>query len=634
MASKPPPYEQFGPFLLFRKLESGTLGDLWRASRIDKAAMAIGHPVALWRITGGDRTAFLQAVDEAAGVAPQLTGSTFVKQQNIEAIDGVPALTFEYLPGRSLRSIVATAKSAESNPLPLDLAILIAERLAVSLATTAEARQGSERLTHGALIPEFVWITEDGDVRTAGQRLGRGLIASLSNPRIAMEAGRYVAPEYRASGTPSKTSEVYALGAVLFFLLTGTDPPDPGADTSFAFQVRSSKMMTGDPIPLDVRAILDKSLALDPAIRYPSPADMKKALDTAAAKYGPTTFNLAYYVSTILKSELEAEALEREKEAAVDVTPYTVAQVSAPIFTPAVELPQKRSSARTFGIAGAVVLVAAGVAGYLLLARSGDKPAPAQTPAPAAVVASNPPPPEPAVVSPPIVATPVTTTTNEVTQTSATTDPDAAKKAFEEAVNQKVQEEMLKLQANFTRELQQKNARNAPVNTERAPQRQQAVPTPQPVEEAAPSAAALDERRLQARPEPPAQQPQPQPSQPPPTVPAPVPQTEPAPAPAAAVREGDVVDISALDTPPRPLRSPTVVYPPPAVKMRIETSVIITALVSEDGAVLDARVLRGDPRFGFNDSALRAVRTMRFSPPVKDGKRVKTWFPQTINFKL
>jgi TonB family protein len=49
--------------------------------------------------------------------------------------------------------------------------------------------------------------------------------------------------------------------------------------------------------------------------------------------------------------------------------------------------------------------------------------------------------------------------------------------------------------------------------------------------------------------------------------------------------------------------------------------------------VTDVRVLRGDPRFGLNDAAVRAMRNTKFSAPQKDGKHVKTWLPQTIEFK-
>jgi TonB family protein len=49
--------------------------------------------------------------------------------------------------------------------------------------------------------------------------------------------------------------------------------------------------------------------------------------------------------------------------------------------------------------------------------------------------------------------------------------------------------------------------------------------------------------------------------------------------------------------------------------------------------VLDVRVLKG-VGFGLDESATRAMKTSRFSPAMKDGKRVKTWFPQAITFKL
>ena len=53
-----------------------------------------------------------------------------------------------------------------------------------------------------------------------------------------------------------------------------------------------------------------------------------------------------------------------------------------------------------------------------------------------------------------------------------------------------------------------------------------------------------------------------------------------------------------------------------------------------DTRVVDVKVLQGDPRFGLNDAAIRAMRSTKFSVPMKDGKRVKTWFPQTINFRM
>jgi protein TonB len=100
------------------------------------------------------------------------------------------------------------------------------------------------------------------------------------------------------------------------------------------------------------------------------------------------------------------------------------------------------------------------------------------------------------------------------------------------------------------------------------------------------------------------------------------------------VHEGDVVEVSDLDTPPHVVRQSAPSYPPMAVRQRAEATILVTALVDENGDVIDVKVLRGDKRFGFEDSALRAVRATKFSAPMKDGKRVKSWFAVPIIFHL
>jgi len=75
-------------------------------------------------------------------------------------------------------------------------------------------------------------------------------------------------------------------------------------------------------------------------------------------------------------------------------------------------------------------------------------------------------------------------------------------------------------------------------------------------------------------------------------------------------------------------------YPPMAMRQKVETTVIVTALIDESGNVSDVKILRGDDRFGFNEAAIRAVRAARFTAPTKSGTHVKTWWPQTIIFKL
>src|SRR5204862_7563690 len=126
----------------------------------------------------------------------------------------------------SLRHVVDRAHGGAGmtpNPIPIDQAVLIAEKVALSLATTADLRYGSARLSHGALIPQFVWISDEGEIRVAGQQLGKGIIASLKDAKVAATIARYLSPETRTGGEPSQASDVYSMGAVLYLLVTGNE---------------------------------------------------------------------------------------------------------------------------------------------------------------------------------------------------------------------------------------------------------------------------------------------------------------------------------------------------------------------------------------------------------------------------
>ncbi|HYK04602.1 MAG TPA: TonB family protein [Thermoanaerobaculia bacterium] len=651
MATRNKPYDQFGPYILFKKLEADALGELWRAGRIEGGQL--GSTVALRRMSGGVREAVSANAHAVSQILPRISGTSFVRDQQAGIIDGVPFLSWDYAGGRSLRHIIDRArgsKDVQPNPLPLDQAIVIAEKIALSLATMADLRDTSGgRLFHGALVPQFIWISDDGEIRVAGQQLGGGLIASLQDPKVAADIGRYFSPEYRSTGQVQKHTDVYSMGAVLFLLVTGQEPPDAATASAFVSAVRAAKTTTGVPVPDDIRVLLDKSFNLDPSMRYASIGDMKQAISALAngGKYSATTFNLAFYLSHLLKKEMETETADREKEAKVAIAPYLEAPkpvaVPAPAAAPAAapapamfaaaEAPKK--SKLPLAIAATLVVAILGAGAYMMLGKTSAQPAAKQV----ATASAIPVPPAQRVVSEPIAvnATPATAT-DSATPATASSDPAAQQKAFEEAVRLKMQAEMMKLQDNFMSELKQKQSKNAPVVSAPtpAPAQQQAQPLI-PEERATLNAAQLDQQRradaVQEAPrtatQAPVQQVQTQTAAPAPAVAAPAAVKQVA----AGVREGDVVDVGSLDSVPRPTRPIKPVYPMMAARQKISATIFLTVLVSETGAVEDVRILRGEPRFGLNDAAERAMRATRFSSPMKDGKRVKTWFPQTIDFK-
>ncbi|HEX6099097.1 MAG TPA: TonB family protein [Thermoanaerobaculia bacterium] len=647
MAARNKPYEQFGPYILFKKLEQDSLGDLWRAGRIDGGQL--GPTLALRRLSGGNRAAMTEAVHAVSQLLPRLAGTSFARDQVAGITDNVPYLSWDYAGGRSLRHIIDRArggKDTQPNPLPIDQAIVIAEKVALSLATVAEMRDtAGNRLSHGALLPHFIWISDDGEIRVGGQQIAAGIVESLVDPKVAADVGRYFAPEIRTPGMKPKSADVYAMGAILFLLVTGQEPPDAMTASAFVAAVRAAKTMTGTPVPDDIRVILDKSFNLDPSMRYASVADMKQALSALAhgGKYSATTFNLAFYLSNLLKKEMESETVEREKEAKVNLAPYLEAPkpVAPPAPTPAPAMfaaaeaeAARPKSKLPLAIAAAVLIAAAGAGGWFMFGRTSTKPASAvqtasMVPTPATATQA------PRVISEPIVVGGGTTTAAPATATTGSaTDAEAQKKAFEDAVKAKMQAEMMKLQEAYMEELKKQQSRNAPVAA--APVQTSAAPAPAE-ERPSLSAAQLTQQMRETRQEETATAPATAPLQTASTAttaPAPVPQVAaPAPVQTPTIREGDVVDVGALDVMPRPTHAITATYPPIARQQRVSATVVVSALIDENGRVSQVKVLRGVGRLGIDEAAQRAMRSARFTPPMKGGKRVKTWYPQTIEFR-
>lgn len=646
--SKAKPYERFGSFLLFKKLESDSFSELWRAGELD--GDKLGNTVALRRFTGGDRAAMKAAAEHARAVVGAISGTTIARGQKVGIAGDVPYLVHEYGGGRTLKTILDRARgtaAAPANPIPMDQALAVVEKLASSCDTLTNVRYQGARLVHGALIPQFVWISEEGEVRAAGQQFGVGLLASLSKPDVAREIAPYFAPELRQKPEPSKASDVYALGALLFLMLTGKDLPEVNDGAALRQVLETTPLaQRQDLIPADIRPILEKSLHHDPASRFPSAGEMRTAVDKLlnGGEYSPTTFNLAFYLHSLLKKDMEIEANERPKEESLDVSPYLVVETAAPAPAPVAAAPAREPVAHApFGayahhaeeekknrkplIAAAIALIAVGAGAWVVLA---PKP---QSAAPAVSTASMVPAPAPKPAQP--VAPPIDqiVASTPATATAAPLDEAARKKMFEDAVNKKLQEEMMKLQEDYNKQLQQKQVMqpSRPPVSAPAAATTPVQTTPARNEESV-SAAQLDQqRRAQALPSTPdttqSAAPAPAPS---------VAEAQPAPQPSApTVREGDLVSVNDLDSIPE-LRSPVrPTYPPLAAQRHMETTVIISALIAENGRVIDTKILRGETqRVGFDDAALRAVRSAVFTPPMKDGKRVKTWKPLPIVFKL
>ncbi len=160
----------------------------------------------------------------------------------------ISMLSYTAGPGRP--HLVAERAGGERADLWVGRVGRVAERIA--LAVVLQAARGldiaaEQGLHHGDLSPSDVWVDAAGGVRIAAL----GLRAALSVPGAPVHVA-YAAPEQRAGGDPDVQADVYSLGAILYFLLTGCA----------AIAVRSERSADSSGVPDPREACADVSDAV------------------------------------------------------------------------------------------------------------------------------------------------------------------------------------------------------------------------------------------------------------------------------------------------------------------------------------------------------------------------------------
>ncbi len=263
----------WGPLRAIEKLGEGAYGEVWRAwdgGLAREVALKLRRPDAPGSVT--------RWLDEARRLA-RVRHPNVLTVHGADTHDGRAGLWSDLIRGRTLEELLRA-----NGPYGADEAALVGAQLCSALAAVH-----TSGLVHGDVKTRNV-MREGAPGHSSGA--GRVVLMDFGAAHDASSVASasamsplYAAPELLAGGRPSIASDVYALGVVLYRMVTGAFPLE--AANTAELRERHAR---GERVPLRERRpdlpaafvrTVERALAAAPSERFRGAAEFERALDEA-----------------------------------------------------------------------------------------------------------------------------------------------------------------------------------------------------------------------------------------------------------------------------------------------------------------------------------------------------------------
>jgi serine/threonine protein kinase len=229
----------------------------------------------------------LQFQREAQAVA-MLDHPNIVRAFDVSREGGLHFLVMEFIDGASLQYLVDSR-----GPLPIGRAVNFVAQAALGLQHAHE-----NGLVHRDVKPSNLMLDWAGTVKVLDLGLARFArspdhVAQLGDSKTVVGTADYLAPEQALNSNVDGRADVYGLGAVAFFLLTGKPPFDGGnlAQKLIRHQTEVPAPVTAErpEVPAGLAAVVARMLVKDPAGRPRSPSRLIAELRPWVVEVAPPT---------------------------------------------------------------------------------------------------------------------------------------------------------------------------------------------------------------------------------------------------------------------------------------------------------------------------------------------------------
>ena len=266
--------EIVGHYCLLEEIGRGAMGIVYRAQDT-----RLKRPVALKFLSprlSADKRARARLEREAQAASALDHPNICTVYEIGETDDGRLYLALACYDGETLE------RKIEQGTLEIDDAIRIAVHVARGLA--AAHRHG---IVHRDVKPSNILVTESGDVKILDFGIARVADSDLTGTGDTLGTAAYMSPEH-LRGQPDARSDVWALGVVLYEMLTGRRPfaADYAAALTFAVLHEPPAPLDRADVPDALVEVAERCLEKDPEERYQTAEEVEVDLERLRLKPG------------------------------------------------------------------------------------------------------------------------------------------------------------------------------------------------------------------------------------------------------------------------------------------------------------------------------------------------------------
>ena len=321
-------------------IAEGGMGAVYKATK--KGADGFEKIVAIKTMLDSftsDKVLVTRFIEEAKLVA-DLVHENIVQIYQLDKYKGNYFFVLEFVDGISLYDFIEFHIQTRKT-LPEKLAIFITSRIARGLAY-AHTRLGTSgqvmNIVHCDVCPHNIMITREGLPKLTDF----GIAKAKNMTDYTSISGKlpFMSPEQASGQEIDFRSDIYSLGAVLFYMLTGDSIRDMDEEIKVILKQAKNNLIQWQKLPEstppEVQDMLSKMLAKDPSERYQTTTELARDLEYHIYKsgYGPTIVTLAEYMQEFMPGKFSTATDVPKTDNLTRTTPINTddLQASAPIM--------------------------------------------------------------------------------------------------------------------------------------------------------------------------------------------------------------------------------------------------------------------------------------------------------------